>query len=168
MNKNLVLLGMMGVGKTTLGKIVARRTALKFIDTDAIIETKNAMTIQEIFKKKGEKFFRMEEKKEILKLLKIKDCVIALGGGAFMDTDIRENILKNEISVWLDVDIKTLVKRTERNRKRPLLRNENNKEKINKIYLQRKNIYELAKYKITCNKLSKEDIVKKITELYEK
>ena len=168
MNKNLVLLGMMGVGKTTLGKIVAKRKTLKFIDTDAVIETKNAMTIQDIFKKKGEKFFRTEEKREILKLLKIKDCVIALGGGAFMDTDIRKNILKNEISVWLDVDIETLVKRTKRNRKRPLLGNENNKEKINKIYLQRNNIYELAKYKITCNKLSKEDIVKKITELYEK
>ena len=70
MKKNLVLLGMMAVGKTTLGKIVAKKQKLKFIDIDTSIEKKNVMTIEEIFKKKGEKFFRMEEEKETLKSLK--------------------------------------------------------------------------------------------------
>jgi len=70
--KNLVLLGMMAVGKTTLGKIVAKKQKLEFIDIDTCIEQKNSMTIREIFEKKGEKFFRMEEEKEILKSLKKK------------------------------------------------------------------------------------------------
>ena len=129
MKKNLVLLGMMAVGKTTLGKIVAKKQELKFIDIDASIEKKNSMTIKEIFKKKGEKFFRMEEENEILKSLEKNNCVIALGGGAFMNKTVRENILKNAISIWLSVDIKTLNQRIKWNRKRPLLKEENNQKK---------------------------------------
>ena len=129
MKKNLVLLGMMAVGKTTLGKIVAKKQELKFIDIDASIEKKNSMTIKEIFKKKGEKFFRMEEEKEVLKSLQKNNCVIALGGGAFMNKTVRENILKNAISIWLNVDIKTLNQRVKWNQKRPLLKEENNQKK---------------------------------------
>ena len=105
MKKNLVLLGMMAVGKTTLGKIVAKKQDLKFIDIDASIEKKNSMTIKEIFKKKGEKFFRMEEENEILKSLEKNNCVIALGGGAFMNKTVRENILKNIFSYLLNNEI---------------------------------------------------------------
>jgi shikimate kinase len=166
--KNLVLLGMMAVGKTTLGKIVAKNQCLKFIDTDAMIENKNSMTVKEIFELKGEKFFRMEEKKEVLKLLKINDCVIALGGGAFMDKTLRESILKNTISIWLDLNIKTLNKRSKWTQKRPLLKKEDNQKKLNELYSQRKNIYKLANHKIICDKMSKQDIVKKIITLYEK
>ena len=79
MRKNLVLLGMMGVGKTTLGKIVAKKVGLKFIDTDANIEKNCLMRISEIFKRKGEEFFRLEEEKELLKSLKESNSVIALG-----------------------------------------------------------------------------------------
>ena len=167
MNKNLILLGMMGVGKTTLGKIVAKRKSLKFVDTDMVIEAKNSMTIQEIFKKKGEEFFRMEEKKEILKILDDKNCVIALGGGAFMDADVRKNIIKKGISIWLDLDIKFLVERTKKNQNRPLLKNVNKEEKIKEIYFQRKNIYEQANHIISCNNLDKEDIVEKIIKIYD-
>jgi len=166
--KNLVLLGMMAVGKTTLGKIVAKNQCLKFIDTDAMIENKNSMTVKEIFELKGEKFFRMEEKKEVLKLLKNNDCVIALGGGAFMDKTLRESILKNTISIWLDLNIKTLNKRSTWTQKRPLLKKEDNQKKLNELYSQRKNIYKLANHKIICDKMSKQDIVKKIITLYEK
>ena len=122
MKKNLVLLGMMAVGKTTLGKIVAKHKKLEFIDTDVVIEQKNLMTIREIFKNKGEKFFRMEEEKEVLKSLQKENCVIALGGGAFMNKTLRENILKDNISIWLDVNIKTLNSRIKWNQKRPLLK----------------------------------------------
>ena len=121
MKKNLVLLGMMAVGKTTLGKIVAKHHKLEFIDTDEIIEKKNSMKITEIFKKKGEKFFRLAEEKEVLKCLKKNNCVIALGGGAFINKTIRENILKNAISIWLDTDIETLNRRIKQNYRRPLL-----------------------------------------------
>jgi len=166
--KNLVLLGMMAVGKTTLGKIVAKKQELKFIDIDASIEKKNSMTIKEIFKKKGEKFFRMEEEKEVLKSLEKNNCVIALGGGAFMNKTLRENILKNSISIWLNVDIKTLSKRVKWNQKRPLLKDENNQKKKTKLYAERKNIYKLANHQIACDKLSKKNIAEKIIALYEK
>ena len=168
MKKNLVLLGMMAVGKTTLGKIVAKKQELKFIDIDASIEKKNSMTIKEIFKKKGEKFFRMEEENEILKSLEKNNCVIALGGGAFMNKTVRENILKNAISIWLNVDIKTLNKRVKWNQKRPLLKEENNQKKITELYAERKNIYKLANHQIACDKLSKKNIAEKIIALYEK
>lgn len=168
MKKNLVLLGMMAVGKTTLGKIVAKKQELKFIDIDASIEKKNSMTIKEIFKKKGEKFFRMEEEKEVLKSLEKNNCIIALGGGAFMNKTVRENILKNAISIWLNVDIKTLNKRVKWNQKRPLLKEENNQKKITELYAERKNIYKLANHQIACDKLSKKNIAEKIIALYEK
>jgi len=166
--KNLVLLGMMAVGKTTLGKIVAKKQELKFIDIDASIEKKNSMTIKEIFKKKGEKFFRMEEENEILKSLEKNNCVIALGGGAFMNKTVRENILKNAISIWLNVDIKTLNQRVKWNQKRPLLKEANNKKKITELYAERKNIYKLANHQIACDNFSKKNIAEKIIALYEK
>ena len=126
------------------------------------------MTIKEIFKKKGEKFFRMEEEKEVLKSLEKNNCIIALGGGAFMNKTVRENVLKKAISIWLYVDIKTLNKRIKWNKKRPLLKEGNNQKKLVEIFTERKDIYKLADHKIACNNLSKEDIVKKIIALYEK
>jgi len=166
--KNLVLLGMMAVGKTTLGRMVAKNQGLEFIDTDKHIEKKNLMSIKQIFERKGEKFFRMEEKNEILKLLKRKNCVIALGGGAFMDKAIRYSVLKNSISIWLDANINTLNKRSMWNQKRPLLQKENNFEKIKKLYSQRKIFYKLSNHKVICDGFTKKSISKKITEIYEK
>ena len=168
MKKNLVLLGMMGVGKTTVGKIVAKKVGLKFIDTDANIEKNCLMRISEIFEKKGEKFFRLEEEKEVLKSLKESNSVIALGGGAFINKTIRDNILKSAISIWLDTDLKVLNKRIKWSNKRPLLNKENRQKKINKLYDKRKNIYKLAHHKINCNNLSRENIAKKIITFYEK
>ena len=167
MKKNLVLLGMMAVGKSTLGKIVAKKLRLQFIDTDKNIENHNLMKIKDIFEQKGEDFFRKEEEKEVLKSLKKQNCVIALGGGAFVNSKIRDSILKNAISVWLDIDIKTLEKRVKLNKKRPLLKNNNNYEMIKKIYQERKKIYKLANHKIKCDQMDKSDLAKKIILLYE-
>ena len=166
--KNLVLLGMMGVGKTTVGKIVAKKQGLEFIDTDINIEEKCSMKISEIFEKKGEKFFRIEEKKEVLKSLKNNQCVIALGGGAFINKAVRDYVLKKAISIWLDVSLKTLNERIKWNKNRPLVDSKNNQMKIDKLYTERKNIYKLANHRIDCNNLSKENIVNKIIMLYEK
>ena len=167
MKKNLVLLGMMGVGKSTLGKIVAKKLNLKFIDTDLNIEKKWSMKVWEIFKNRGEKFFRIEEEKEVLECLKKNNTVLALGGGAFMNKNIRSLILKNSLSFWLDLNLKTIVKRVKWNKKRPLLNQQNAEEIIKKLYLKRKNIYKLAKYKINCNKMRKEEIAEKIIFYYE-
>jgi len=159
---------MMGVGKTTIGKIVAKKLDLEFIDTDANIEKNSSKKISDIFKQKGERFFRNIEEKEVLKSLKKKNCVIALGGGAFINKSVREDILKNAISIWLDADLKILSKRTNRNTKRPLLDRGNNITRISKLYSERKNIYKLADYKINCDKINKKSIVKKIIIFYEK
>ena len=168
MKKNLVLLGMMAVGKSTLGKIVAKKQDLIFIDTDLNIEKKCAMKISEIFKNKGEKFFRILEEREVLESLKKSKCVIALGGGAFMKKTVRDRILKDSVSIWLDINLKTLNKRVKWNKKRPLLNEEDSQVKINKLYAERKNIYKLANYKINCDNLSKENIANKIIVYYEK
>ena len=168
MKKNLVLLGMMAVGKTTLGKSVAKKQKLEFIDIDKNIEKKNLMTIKEIFRKKGEKFFRTEEENEVLKSLKKNNVVISLGGGAFINNILRENILKNSISVWLDIDVKVLSKRVAKSKKRPLLNTGNSNKKLNNLYNERKNIYKLAHHKIKCDNLSIQTITNKIVTIYEK
>ena len=167
MKKNLVLLGMMAVGKSTLGKIVAKKLNLQFIDTDKNVENNSAMKIKDIFEKKGEEFFRAEEEKEVLKSLKRENCVIAIGGGAFLNNTIRNNILKNSISIWLDVDTKTIEKRVKGNNKRPLLKKNDNYKIIEKISQERKKIYKLANHKIKCDKMNKPNLIGKIISLYE-
>ena len=168
MKKNLVFLGMMGVGKSALGRIVAKKLNLEFVDTDLNIEKKYSMSIQKIFENKGEKFFRLEEEKEVLECLKKNKTVIALGGGAFMNKNIRNSILKNSLSFWLDLNLKIINKRIKWNNKRPLLKQKNSEEIIKKLYSVRKNIYKLANYRINCDNLSKKNIANKIIVFYEK
>ena len=124
--------------------------------------------VKEIFDQKGEAFFRTEEEKEVLKSLKKDNCVIALGGGAFINETIRANILKNAISIWLDVSTKTLNERVKWNQKRPMLKKNSNEKILKELYDERKKIYKLANHKIICDKLGKEKIAKKIITLYEK
>ena len=158
----------MAVGKTTLAKIVAKKQGLEFIDIDKNIEKKNDMKLKDIFTIKGESFFRNEEEKEVLKSLKKNNCIIALGGGAFINDIIRENVLKNAISIWLDVNIKILKERIKLNNRRPLLAGDNNEVVLKGLYESRRKIYKLANHKINCNELSKENLAKKIIKLYEK
>ena len=159
---------MMGVGKSALGRIVAKKLNLEFVDTDLNIEKKYSMKIRKIFENKGEKFFRLEEEKEVLECLKKNKTVIALGGGAFMNKNIRDSIIKNSLSFWLDLNLKIINKRIKWNNKRPLLKQEDSEEIIKKLYSERKNIYKLANHRIVCNNLSKEDVANKIIIFYEK
>ena len=158
---------MMGVGKSALGKIVAKKLNLKFVDTDLNIEKKWSMKIWEIFEIKGENFFRIEEEKEVLECLKKNKTVLALGGGAFINKSIRNSVLKNSLSFWLDLNLKSITRRVKWNKKRPLLNQQNVEEIIKKLYSKRKNIYKLAKYKINCNKMTKDEIAEKIILYYE-
>ena len=131
-NKNLVFLGMMGSGKTTLGKIVSKKLNKEFIDVDQTIEHQEGMVISEIFKKKGEPFFRILEEKMSLLSLKKKNSVIALGGGAFLNNKIQKEILKNHISIWLKWDNKNLIDRIKNSQKRPIAIKLNNLD-LNKL-----------------------------------
>ena len=117
--ENIVFLGMMGSGKTSIGLLISKKLNLQFYDIDQIIEKKLAMSISDIFKKKGEKFFRDFEEKTTLKILKKKRAVISLGGGAFINRKVREEILKNHFSFWLNWNSKTLIQRIQKNTKRP-------------------------------------------------
>ena len=168
MGKNLTLTGMMGVGKTTIGKILAKKLNYNFIDVDKLIEIKEGMSINLIFKKKGESFFRKIEHDLTLIELKKNKSVISLGGGAFLDSNIRENVKRLSISFWLDVSLDELIKRLKKNKQRPLLFRKNTGDEIKKIYFSRKKIYNEADYKIKCGSLKTELIAKKIVNLYEK
>ena len=157
----------MGVGKTTIGKALSERLKIKFIDVDKVIENQESSSINKIFEKKGEIYFRKIEKIITLKQLENTNCVIALGGGAFINKDIREKVLKSGITIWLDLEIKELFKRSLSSKKRPLLNNVNLEKKLNDIYHQRKDVYNLSNYKINCNAQTKSAVVEKIIEIYE-
>ena len=167
MKKNLTLTGMMGVGKSTIGKAVSKQLSMQFIDIDQVIEKKLNLTVQKIFEKKGEVFFREFEEKVTLEEIEKKNSVISLGGGAFMNPKIRDYIILHTKSFWLHLDINLLEKRLVKSKKRPLLINKNVKLDLERIYKKRKNTYALAKYKIDCNNLTADLIKKKIITLYE-
>ena len=167
LRKNLVLTGMMGVGKSTVGKSLADKLSYKFKDIDKIIEIKEGCTIDIIFKKKGENYFRSLEKKITLDELKKEKTVISLGGGSFLNNSIRRIVKDSSISFWLDVNTDILINRLKKNKKRPLLFNKNLIETVKKIYLERKKTYSEADFKIRCDSLKPELIVNKILDLYE-
>jgi len=158
---------MMGVGKSTVGKRLAKKLKLKFIDIDQLIENEEKNTIKVIFKKKGEDYFRKIEKRMTLEVLKKNDLVIALGGGAFMDASIRKEIDLSCISFWLDLNLNSLLLRLKNVKKRPLLDNNNLKKIINKIYSDRKKIYSKSNHRIKCDTISLEQTVTQIIKLYE-
>ena len=168
MGKNLTLTGMMGVGKSTIGKILAKQLNYKFVDIDKLIENKEGSTINFIFKNKSESYFRKIESDITLAELKKYNSVISMGGGAFLNNSIRKSAKKLSTSFWLDVPIDALIKRLKKNNKRPLLLEKNINDEVKKIYFNRKKIYNEADYRIKCDSLRSEEIAKKILNLYEK
>ena len=165
-NKNLVFLGMMGSGKSSIGNLVSIKLELPFIDIDSLIVENTGMSISKIFEKKGEVYFRNLEEKITLKTLKKIKNVISLGGGGFINTKIRKEILDNNFSFWLDWDESILVKRIKDSKKRPLVFKSTD-QKIKAIIKDRSKIYTKAQFKINCNKLTKTEIVEKIVKIYE-
>ena len=165
-NKNLIFLGMMGSGKSSIGSLVSKKLDLPFIDVDNIIVENTGMSILEIFEKKGEGYFRNLEEKVTLKCLKTSKKVISLGGGGFINAKIRKEILSNHFSFWLCWDESILIKRIKGSKKRPLVSKATDQE-IKAIIKDRSKIYSNAQFKINCNKLTKTEIVKKIIKIYE-
>ncbi len=167
LNKNIVLLGMMGSGKSTIGYLLSKNINLNFLDVDKFIEKETDLKIYDIFQKKGEVYFRNLEEKTTLKLLKGKGKIISLGGGGFLNKNIRKEILKNHISFWLNWENSTIINRILKSKKRPVAFNssENN---LKRLINERSNIYAEANFKINCETLTKKMIVKNILELYEK
>ena len=164
--KNIVFIGMMGSGKTSIGYLISKKLKLDFFDVDNYIENKLNLKITQIFKEKGEKFFREFEEKSTLEILENNNIVISLGGGAFLNNKIRKQILSNHISFWLKLDSNTIIKRIKNSQKRPLA-SKSSKEQLMNLIKKRSNIYAKAMYTINCNDLSKNEIVKKILNIYE-
>ena len=165
-NKNIVFLGMMGSGKSSIGNLVSKKLNIPFIDIDYLIEEHAGMSISEIFKNNGEDYFRNLEEKITLKTLKNNKSVIALGGGGFINDKIRKDILLKHFSFWLDWDESILLKRIRGSKKRPLAFKSTDKE-IKAIIMKRAKIYSKAQFRINCNKLTKTEIIHKIIKIYE-
>ena len=156
---------MMGVGKSTIGKRLANKLKVNFLDVDRIIELNEKNSIQEIFQNKGELYFRKIEKKTTLEILNQKNSIIALGGGALTNKSIRKEVIKSTICIWLDVSTKNLLLRLKNIKKRPLLNQENLQDTINKIYSDRKKIYNKSHFKIKCDLLNVDQIIEKIIKI---
>ena len=164
--KNLVLIGMMSSGKSTIGGLLAKKLNFKFFDIDKIIENETKMKITEIFKIKGENFFRNLEEKTTIKLLNFSDVVISLGGGGFINETIRKETNTKSKTFWLDWNLDTLISRIRKRNNRPVALALNNNE-LKNLIIKRSKYYSKAKYKINCQKLTRSEIIKKILNLYE-
>ena len=157
----------MGSGKSTIGFLLSKNINSSFLDVDKFIEKETNLKIHDIFQKKGENYFRDIEEKITLKLLKNKGKVISLGGGGFLNKNIRKEILKNHISFWLNWKSSTLINRILKSKKRPIAFNANEND-LKKLINERTSIYAEAKFKINCETLTKNMIVKNIIKLHEK
>ena len=165
-SKNIVFVGMMGSGKSTIGLLLSKKLKKSFFDVDKYIEKELGKKISTLFKEKGEKFFREYEEKTTLRILQKKNIVISMGGGAFLNKNIRSEVLKNHLSFWLKWNSEILVNRIKRNPKRPIAFNATKSELFDMIK-KRSNFYSKAMYKINCNNHTKNEIVKKILKIYE-
>lgn len=122
--RSVVLVGLMGAGKTTVGRRLAVALALPFVDADTAIEDAAGMTVGEVFERHGEDHFRDGERKVIARLLKEGPQVLSTGGGAYMDEQTRARLVETGVTVWLRADLDLLVERTARRNTRPLLRDD--------------------------------------------
>jgi shikimate kinase len=169
LSQPIVFVGMMGCGKTSIGRVIAEKLNLEFFDTDKEIENNLDLSIKEIFENYGEKFFRRKEY-SLFEVLNTKSKIlISAGGGSFCEQKIHTLIKKNFISVWLDVNEKTIFYRLRRNQaKRPLLKGMNERElriKINNLMIERNSCYSKADIKV---KLSDQTISESINKTYSK
>lgn len=164
--RTIVLIGMMGAGKTTTGFGLAQRLGLKFIDSDREIEKDENLTTMEIFEQKGEEYFKEIEKDVIKKILKAtKPQVLSIGGNAYDDDEIRQIIKEKSISVFLDVDLDILIKRVERRNSRPALEGKNKAEVMTEMYEKKYPIYTTTDIIVNTTYLNKDTTINVIMQL---
>ena len=162
--QSIVLVGLMGVGKTTVGRRLAKRLGLAFVDADEEIERAAGLTVEEIFDRFGEDYFRDGERRVIARLMEGKRQIIATGGGAFMNEETRALILEKSVAIWLDADLDTLVKRVARRDTRPLLKAGDPAKILADLAARRNPVYATAHIHITGNDSPHEATVEKIIE----
>jgi shikimate kinase len=158
--RSIVLVGMMGVGKSSVGRRLAARLSIPFVDADSEIEKAADMTIPEIFARHGEPYFRSGEARVIARLLENGPQVLATGGGAFMNADTRALIKLKGVSVWLRADFDVLLRRTSKRRSdRPLLQTEDPAETLRALLAEREPTYALADLTVQSREVPHEAIV---------
>ena len=158
----IVLVGLMGAGKTTVGRRLAEKLSLAFIDADHEIELAAGQTIPEIFAQHGEAYFRDGERKVIARLLENGAQVLATGGGAYMNAETRATIKRNAISIWLRADFDLLMRRVRRRSNRPLLQNDDPEAVMRKLIADRYPVYAEADITIDSRDVAHTSIVNSI------
>lgn len=160
--RNIVLVGMMGAGKSSIGKRLADRLGLQFVDADAEIEAAAGKTIPEIFAEHGEAYFREGERRVIGRILDGSGQVLATGGGAFMNADTRAYIAERAVSVWLKAELDVLMHRVRKRSNRPLLRTPDPEATMRGLMDQRHPVYALADVIVHSREVPHEFIVGEI------
>jgi shikimate kinase len=162
--RSIVLVGMMGAGKSTIGRRLAARLRLPFLDADGEIETAAGMSIPDIFETHGEAHFRDGEARVIARLLEAGPCVLATGGGAFMREDTRERIRGKAVSIWLKADADIIMRRVKRRADRPLLQTADPAATVGRLIEEREPVYRDADLTIWSRDVPHEKIVDECIE----
>jgi shikimate kinase len=167
LNRPIVLIGLMGTGKTTIGRRIANMLDISFIDTDAEIEKAAQLSVAEIFDQFDEEYFRDGERRVIARLIEESSGVLATGGGAFLNDETRALILQKGLAVWLDCDIETLVERTSRRDTRPLLRGGDPREILTRLHAERAGIYAEAQVHVRTKDAPHQETATQVLEAIE-
>lgn len=165
--KNIALVGFMGTGKTTIATILTHRLKMRYISTDDLIEKKEKRTINEIFTKDGEEYFRDVESTIMREVSRLENVVIDAGGGAVIREENMANLKSNAVVICLTADDETILERTKKYKHRPLLDVEDPKRKIRELLKKREPFYAKADYCIDTGKLTIRQVVEKIVEIVE-
>lgn len=162
--RSLVFVGLMGAGKTAIGRRVAQVLGLQFVDSDHEIEAAARMSIPDLFESYGEAEFRSLERRVISRLLKSGPQVIATGGGAYMNEQTRRAVARNGVSVWLNADLETLLERVSRRQNRPLLQNADPAEVLRKLMDERYPFYANADVVVMSRDAARETIADEVID----
>lgn len=163
-SRSVVFVGLMGAGKTAIGRRVAGMLGIPFIDSDHEIESVSRMTIPDLFERYGEAEFRALEQRVIVRLIEHGPQVLSTGGGAFMNAQTRDAIAERGITVWLKADVDTLFERVSKKQNRPLLRNANPRAVLEKLMDERYPVYALADVTVPTRDERKEIIAGEVIE----
>ncbi|MEN9756509.1 MAG: hypothetical protein RLZZ384_909 [Pseudomonadota bacterium] len=167
-SENIYLVGLMGAGKTTIGRQLARTLKIPFYDSDKAIEERTGVDIPTIFEFEGEEGFRNREQKMLQQLTEIKGIVMATGGGAVLREENRKLLSENGFVIYLHCDVDKLLERTRRDSQRPLLNTQDPKERLESLFEQRKPLYtSIADFTIDTGILQSKDVVTQILDIYE-
>ncbi|QPF85363.1 shikimate kinase [Bradyrhizobium genosp. L] len=162
--RSIVLVGMMGAGKSTIGRRIAARLRLPFTDADTEIETAHRMTIPEIFQEYGEPYFRDGEARVIARILEERPVVLATGGGAFMREETRDRIRERAVSIWLKADTDIIMRRVRRRADRPLLQTADPEATVNRLLGEREPVYANADLTVASRDVPHDRIVDECLE----